>query len=115
MGTSRKCKVCPEWHPLEDPWPESCLGHFRPRGAASGQIIKDIDPYRTVAADQKTGKRIGIGSRREHREFLKRNDLVEVGNDIPRPQQREVRGDFSGVGRDIKTAIDQLRGQGRIK
>lgn len=53
--------------------------------AESIQIIKDIDPYRAVATDKATGKRPVIGSRREHKEFLKRNNYFEVGTEKPKP------------------------------
>lgn len=26
---SRKCRSCPEWHDMEEPWPQACAGHFR--------------------------------------------------------------------------------------
>lgn len=41
-------------------------------------IMGDIEPYRAV-----TGDKMGqiIGSRKEHKAYLKRNKLVEVGND----------------------------------
>jgi transcription elongation factor Elf1 len=71
------------------------------------QIVKDIDPYSAVATDIATGKAPRIGSRREHREFLRRNDLVEVGTQ-PISSKREVRGDFT-TGRDVKKTIEQLR------
>ena len=48
---------------------------------ACPMVIKDIAEYRTVATDERTGKRQVIGSRSEHRDFLRRNGLVEVGND----------------------------------
>lgn len=46
-------------------------------------VIGDIEPY--VA---KTGDKAGqvIGSRQEHKAFLKRNKLVEFGNEMPRPK-----------------------------
>ena len=55
------------------------------------QIIRDQEPYRTAAADiAADGKRVVIGGRRQHREFIKRNGYVEVGNERPiqgeRPQ-----------------------------
>jgi hypothetical protein len=50
-----------------------------PRGPA---IISDIEPYRAVASDVACdGRRPVIGGRRQHREFLSRNGLVEVGNE----------------------------------
>lgn len=41
-------------------------------------IIPDIEPYKAVTGDM-AGK--WITSRKQHRDFLKRNDLVEVGNE----------------------------------
>lgn len=41
-------------------------------------VFGDIKPYRAVTGDMQ-GK--WISSRSQHREFLKRNDLVEVGNE----------------------------------
>ena len=48
------------------------------------QIVRDIDAYRAIASDVACGgKRPVIGGRRQHREFLKRNGYVEVGNERP--------------------------------
>lgn len=45
------------------------------------QIIRDIEPYRTAGSDiAHDNKRIIVGSRSEHRAFLRRNDYIEVGN-----------------------------------
>lgn len=65
------------------------------RKISAPYVQPDIQPYRAVAVDKKTGKMPVINSRREHREYLKRNGYVEIGNDIPKePPKREVRGDF---------------------
>lgn len=47
------------------------------RELTAAMVIADIAPYRAV-----TGDRAGqeISSRRAHREFLKRNRLIEVGD-----------------------------------
>lgn len=37
-------------------------------------VTPDIQPYRAVAADKETGKRPMINSRKQHNEFLKRNN-----------------------------------------
>lgn len=68
-------------------------------------IIRDIEAYRTVAADT-NGKRITVGGRRQHREFLQRNGYREVGNDMPRNnlQHGPQKGD---VARDIKRALGE--------
>jgi hypothetical protein len=58
-----------------------------PRGP---QIIRDIEPYRSVAFDIASGKRVLVGGRAQHREFLRRNNYVEVGNDDVTPGREEL-------------------------
>lgn len=29
MARSRKCRVCPEWHDMDEPWPHACAKHFK--------------------------------------------------------------------------------------
>lgn len=104
--TQRFCRICEGWHDLDEPWPERCRG-YNP-ATSSVQIIKDIEPYQSVAADKETGKPVLVGGRRQHREFLKRNNYVEVGNEYKNwkptpPPMQEI------TGRDVKEAIDQLR------
>lgn len=60
-----------------------------PKRGQGLQIISDIVPYRPVASDVAAGgKRPVIGGRRQHREFLTRNNYVEVGNDTSTPGAR---------------------------
>ena len=107
---SRYCKVCGKWHDLETDWPESCYGHFRSyRQSAGVQIIKDIEPYKAVAPDIAAKGRPVIKSRREHREFLKRNNYVEMGHATPKPKAWDYGQEISP--RDVKHTIDQLRSQ----
>jgi hypothetical protein len=48
-------------------------------------VIKDIDGYRAIGADVALdGGRPWIGSRSEHRAYLRRNGYVETGNETPR-------------------------------
>ena len=69
------------------------------------QIIKDIDPYKAVAVDVATDKAPAIGSRREHREFLKRNGYHEVGNEkIGRKQQT-----YTPVRDDLRRAVQEVK------
>jgi hypothetical protein len=63
---------------------------MRPSAMAGPQIISDIAPYCTVATDVATGQRAVIGGRRQHREFLRRNGYVEVGNDYVPPCREEL-------------------------
>jgi len=71
------------------------------------QIIKDIEPYKPVAADKHNGQRPVIGGRRQHREFLKRNGYVEIGNDFTANRREEVSSTAERVA-DIKRAMNTL-------
>lgn len=102
---SRLCRICGKWHDLSEDWPAGCARHFAP--SASGvQIIKDIDPYKAVATDVASGKAPIIGGRRQHREFLKRNGYVEVGNEKMTPRKPEIDTVSKA---EIKRVMDEIR------
>lgn len=110
--TSRYCRICNDFHDLDEPWPQACYGHFGQRNSASIQIIKDIEPYKAVAVDARTGKVPVLKSRREHREFLKANRYVERGNEpIQKPREFEVPDSRC----DIQRTIHQMKESGRWK
>lgn len=70
-------------------------------------VQPDIQPYRAVAGDM-AGK--WIGSRREHKEFLKRNRFVEVGNEPIRPIKNDFRPRKGEIAQELKTVVpDVLR------
>lgn len=108
MARSRYCRVCKGWHDLAEDWPVGCLGHFAGRGSGEGlQIIKDIDPYQAVAGDVAMGGKIPkIGGRRQHREFLKRNNYIEVGNER-RPQKADYGAEVTE--REVRQTYERLR------
>lgn len=55
-----------------------------------GQIIKDIDPYKPAAVDKNTGQRPVISGRRQHKEFLRNNGYIEIGNSYVAPKREEL-------------------------
>ena len=55
-----------------------------------GQIIKDIEPYKPMAVDKNSGQRPIISGRRQHREFLRNNGYIEIGNSYVKPQREEL-------------------------
>lgn len=50
------------------------------RKSAAPNVISDIEPYRVVGPEY--GK--VISSRSKHREYLRKHNLVEVGNEKPK-------------------------------
>jgi len=108
----RFCRICRGWHDLAEAWPTGCLGHFaKGRGCEapdSPQIIRDIDPYQAVGGDVANGgKPPKIGGRRQHREFLKRNNYVEVGNETLRPQKPDYGPEVTE--REVRQVYERLR------
>jgi hypothetical protein len=63
---------------------------MRAPAARGPHLIRDIEPYRSVAVDRATGGRAVVGGRAQHREFLRRNGYVEVGNSYATPQREEL-------------------------
>lgn len=92
---------------MAEPWPDACLGHYKQIRLSPGmQIVKDINPYQAVAVDVATGKAPRITSRSHHREFLKRNGYIEVGNEMPKQRERDY-ADISN--RDVRQVFERLR------
>lgn len=74
--TQRLCRICRDWHDLNEPWPSACHGHFARYAGSSGiQVIKDIDPYKSTIDGSV------IGSRGQHRDHLRAHGCIEVGNE----------------------------------
>ena len=53
-------------------------------------VQPDNTDYVSAAIDKETGKRVSIRSRAQHREFLVRNDYIEVGNECRPPKREET-------------------------
>ena len=103
MARSRHCDVCSKWHDVEQPWPSACIKHFRRLGESnrrSANVMSDIEPYKNVV-DGKV-----IGGRKQHRDFLKSRNLVEVGNEKIE-KQYEAPPDLK---QDIQRAIQEVGG-----
>lgn len=89
---SRETLVYRPKHPKADKWgfvPKAIAGPRHTANAAP-MVIGDLPEYRAAAADKDTGKRPMIGGRRQHREFLQRNNYHEVGNDYVAPRREEL-------------------------
>lgn len=68
---------------------ERCFGNTERRITAT--MVSVFTPYTTACFDKETGKPMRIKSAAEHRAFLARNGLEEVGNDkslAPKPPEQ---------------------------
>jgi putative FmdB family regulatory protein len=90
---------------FDQPLPFHCFHEMR-RLISAPRVMSDIAEYRAVAADKETGKLPVIGSRSHHREFLKRNNYVELGNEMPKVRA-PIEPNRHEIGRQIKRVMDQ--------
>lgn len=73
MARQRYIAVGDKWVPIEE---------FERPDSPHHHVMPDIEPYQAMAVDVATGIAPVIKSRSEHREYLKRNGLVEIGNEV---------------------------------
>ena len=73
---------------------------------ANHYIQPDIQPYQAMAVDKITGKAPMITSRREHNEFMRRNDFVCIGNE--EPTRQKDKGIEVASRQDISDAVDRV-------
>ena len=85
----------------------SCCGARVKRKICAPMVIADIQPYQAMAVDKATGKAPVINSRREHRDFLRRNGYVEIGNEMPKQEKKETKGDFN-VRSELRQAVKEV-------
>lgn len=92
--------------------PECECGGSMHRVVDAPYVTPDIQPYQAVAVDKATGRVPVIESRTQHREFLKRNGYIEVGNERIGRKEGEVRGDFN-LRKDLTEATREVLGKQR--
>jgi len=66
-------------------------------------VTPDLAPYKAVAGDL-AGE--WISSRKEHREFLKRNRFIEVGNEPIKPIRNDFRPKKGEVAQELKRVLN---------
>ena len=88
------------------PLPTCACGGERYRKISPLHVVSDIQPYQAMGVDVATGKAPMITSRSEHRDYLKRNNYVEIGNENPVPKRSETISDKE-IGKDLKKTIEQ--------
>lgn len=85
MPRQRLCKVCGQWHALDEPWPEACSQHVsRPTHGLSVPMVN----FDTMNPVQSMTNGLYYDSKAALRAEYRRSGVVEVGNDVPeeRPQ-----------------------------
>jgi hypothetical protein len=102
MARSSFCRICKDFHDLEQAWPEACVGHFGIVAERKGpQIISDtIAPFRSMA----DGKM--YDSKSAYRGTLRDRGLIEVGNE----QVKQRRVEAPPVRETLRHVRQQLMG-----
>jgi hypothetical protein len=73
----------------------TCCGATMRRQICAPAVVADIPAYQAVGVDKASGKMPMIEGRAQHREYLRRNGYVEVGNEKLPEKPRELVGDFN--------------------
>lgn len=97
----RMCKVCGNWHDLDEPWPVKCIRHVS-RDAAPHVISDNMDPLKHHA----TGEI--MTSKRAFARTTRAMGCVELGNE-PIQARKPIPLDKRQRREDIKRTIYQLR------
>lgn len=84
-----------------------CCGQSMRRRICAPMVQADIQPYQAMGIDVATGKAPIISSRSEHRDYLRRNGYVEVGNEMPKSKPRSIEGDFD-VRKELTKAVHEV-------
>ncbi len=73
-----------------------------PEVSTGTMVMPDIQPYRNMVDGQE------ISSRSKHREFIKKNNLIEIGNEVQsyKPKREIARGLKQTI---IEIAAEKLR------
>lgn len=96
----RMCKVCGDWHDLEQPWPEKC---YRAPSSSAPYVISDsMEPTKHMA----TGRM--IDSKRAFSRETRAAGCVEIGNEQIKPR-KPIPLDGGKRRDDIRKAIYELR------
>lgn len=74
-------------------------------GRPAPMVMRDIDTYQAMGVDIATGKPPVIGSRSQHRDYLRRNNYQEVGNEWHPPKRQDLPS--SDLIADIKRAMGE--------
>lgn len=88
-----------------DDLPE-CCGITMHRRIMATMIAPDIAPYRSTIDGSM------VESRAKHREHLKRNGCVEVGNDLPKPTN-DIRYDPGNIKDDLRQVVHPILSRAR--
>ena len=99
MTTQRMCKVCGEWHDLEQ-WPQACVRHTK---SDAPYVISD-----TMAPIKHMGTGQYLDSKSKFRAATKASGCVEIGNESIKPRA-PIKLDRGKRRDDIRKSIYELR------
>lgn len=77
MARSRFCRICKDFHDVDQAWPQACVGHFGHQARDPGFYIQSdtMDGIRSMADGRM------YDSKSRYRADLKARGLIEVGNE----------------------------------
>lgn len=97
----RMCKVCGDWHDLDEPWPLKCRGNSS-RSSAPNIISDTMDPLKHMGTGEV------LDSKAKYRQATKASGCVEIGNESIKPRV-PIKLDSGKRREDIQKTIYHLR------
>lgn len=88
MATSKLCKVCRGWHPLDEDWPAECIDHFPKPSAHRSDLAVPMVIFDSMPAVQSQTNGLYYDSKSAIRSEYKRAGVIELGNErLPAKKQ----------------------------
>jgi hypothetical protein len=97
----RMCKVCGDWHDLDEPWPAKCRGNSG-RSSAPYVISDTMQPLKHMGTGEV------LDSKAKFRQATKASGCVELGNESIKPRA-PIKLDSGKRREDIQKTIYHLR------
>lgn len=101
----RFCRVCRQWHDLNEPWPEECAGHYRTEAQRS-----DLSAPTLITDTMKPVQSMLDGRMYDSKSSLRRTykdaGVVELGNEKPKPFKKP-KPDRQAIKASVSRAFSQ--------
>lgn len=104
MPRERLCKVCRQWHPLDE-WPAECANHSAPKRASHLNV--PMINHDTMDAVQSQTNGMYYESKSALRSEYKRAGVVELGNDAPTVRKAPPPPDKQGIKAAVHKAFSK--------
>ena len=109
MAHLRKCKCCDDWHDLNEPWPDECMGHYRSYGKPNTDLATPLVNSDTIDLVQSQTDGKYYDSKSALRSEYKRAGVVELGNEKMKPKEIDRKAHRKSISDSLKRAMAKVK------